>query len=318
MSTPQPRQQLLLVKNLYTEAIQASGRDDKFSTSKGILFFDLAVEQMLLTVVTSLPTKGPVPTGELKWDKLWQAASDIMAENGHTLPGNAALRSLHQDRNRVQHSGSTFHFSQVRKYVGHVGNMLAVVFQDAFGLNFETFREWDLVGSEDLRRWLKESEDFLSEGNVVACIVGCALAHSWIMSAIRKETKQGRMRGSIGREVRDRAVLRAFKDMYEALAEDISQLENEVVAIGVGLPVMDTRRFLRYTRLIGIFEAEAGNLQLVHRGKSEENDPDVANYMLDYVARLIQFVEDSYPSVLDMIKVKIFLKDQEVWQKRGV
>src|SRR4028119_1633958 len=136
MSASKPRHQLLLVKNLYMEGVQAAAREDNFSTSKGILFFDLAVEQMLVTLITALPTKVPIPKGELKWDQLWQTSSEVMMEHGHTLPGKAALKNLHQDRNRVQHGGSTFHFTQLRKFVGPVENMLSTVFHDAFGLDF--------------------------------------------------------------------------------------------------------------------------------------------------------------------------------------
>jgi hypothetical protein len=105
MTTPKPRYQLLLVKNLYSEGEQAASRENNFSISKSLLFLDLAVEQMLLTILTAINTQLPIPKGELKWDQLWQSASDIMTEQGHTLPGKAALRNLHQDRNRVQHGG---------------------------------------------------------------------------------------------------------------------------------------------------------------------------------------------------------------------
>jgi hypothetical protein len=315
MATPQLRPQLLLVKELYREAEQAAARDDKFSTSKGLLFFDLAVEQMLLTVITALPSKTPIPKGELKWDQLWQTASDIMTEHGHILPGKAALKNLHQDRNRVQHAGATFHFTQVRKYVGPVQNMLATTFQDAFGFDFENFREWDLIENEDLRRWLKESEDFLSEGNVEACIVGCILAHQWIVGAIRSQTKASRARGSLGYDLRGSVVEKAIQKVRKELIEDIQLLENEVVTIGVGLPVMDTRRFLQLTKITHVFIAVAGNIQVALTGDPRVKDSVTANYMLEYLVRLINLVEDGYPGVLNTIKVKIFPKEQQIWKK---
>ncbi len=318
MATPKPRQQLLLVKDLYKEAEQAASRDDKFSTSKGILFFDLAIEQMLITVLTSLPSKVPIPKGELKWDQLWQTASDIMKEHGHDLPGKASLKNLHQDRNRVQHGGSIFHFAQVRKYSGPVQNMLAVTFQDAFDLDFENFREWDLIGNEDLRRWLKESEDFLSEGNVTACIVGCKLAHQWIMEAIRKQTKYTRSPNSLSFGLRGHPLAQVISDLYKGLMEDIVLLDNEVVSIGVGLPVLETRRFLQLTRITHVFIAQAGNISIGGTGDTRGKDPAVANYMLEYLSRLINLVEDGYPGVLNTIKVKIFLKEQKVFTEKKI
>lgn len=313
-----PRQQLLLVKNLFQEAEQAAAREDNFSTSKGILFLDLAVEQMLLTILTSLPTKLQVPKGELKFDQLWQASTDVMTENGHTLPGKVSLRNVHQDRNRVQHAGSTFHFTQLRKYVGPVQNMIASVFQDAFGLDFDRFREWDLIGCEDLRRWLKESEDLLAEGNVPACIVGCTMAHRWIMEAIREQTKHRRMRYSLSYEGRRSPVARDLQEIRKELLEDILLMENEVVAIGIGLPVMETRRFLQSTRIINASIAIAGNLSIRYKGDPREKDREVANFMLGYMLRLIQLVEDGYPGVLNTIKIKIFPKEQKVWAKANI
>jgi hypothetical protein len=280
MTAPKPQQHLLLVKDLYREAEQASTRDDKFSTSKGILFLDLAIEQMLLTVITTLPTKVTIPKGELKWDQLWQVASDIMAEHGHLLPGKAAIKNLYQDRNRVQHGGSTFHFTQVRKYVGPVQNMLATTFQGAFGFDFENFREWDLIENEDLRRWLKESEDFLTEGNVEACIVGCILAHKLILEAIRKQTRDERSRISVSYDLRGSRVSEAIVKIAKKLSQDIEHLENEVVAIRIGLPVMDTRRFLQLTKVTLVFIAIAGNIQVTGHGDPRAKDPATANYML--------------------------------------
>lgn len=318
MSTPKPRQQLLLVKELYKEAEQASGREDTFSTSKGILFLDLAVEQMLLTIITMLPSKVTIPKGELKWEQLWQTASEVMADNGHSLPGKVSLKNLHQDRNRVQHAGSTFHFTQVRKHIGPVHNMVGTTFQEAFALDFENFREWDFIENEDLRRWLRESEDFLEEGNALACIVGCIVAYGWVIDAVRKQTKLGRMRRSIGHEIRGTTFAKALNEVRKELLEDIRLLENEVVAIGVGLPVMDTRRFLKFTRVIGVFLAEAGNISVARHGHSLDNDPTVANFMLEYLARLIQLVADGYPDVLNTISVKLFPKEQEVWLRATV
>lgn len=198
---------------------------------------------------------------------------------------------------------------------GPVQNMLANTFQDAYSLDFDNFRDWDLIANEDLRRWLKESEDFLSEGNAEACIVGCILAHRWIIEAIRKQTKPSRTRSALRYDLRGSGAARALQKVREELTTDIELLENEVVAIGVGLPVMDTRRFLQLTKVTGVFHAEAGNIEVVGDSDPRAKGPIVASSMLKYLVRPINLVEDGYPGVLNTIKVKIFPKEQKIWQK---
>jgi hypothetical protein len=321
MAASKPRQQLLLVRDFYNDAERAAGRDDNFSTSKGILFLDLAVEQMLLTIITALPTKVTIPKGELKWDQLWQTASDVMAEHGHALPGKAALRNLHQDRNRVQHAGATFHFTQARKYVGAVQHMLATTFQDAFNFDFENFREWDLVSNEDLRRWLQHYEDQLRGGNPVACIAGCVVAYGRIVYAVREKTARYPHRRDSGNMVKRYlsadfsdyltseafgAVAAEFEDLQKDVEERLDLLESELVALGVGMPVMDTRRFISSYDGVHVANFGGGKLEVVTTGvTAHEKYVERAAYMLNYLSRLIRLIEEGHPGALDDLKLKL-------------
>ncbi len=311
---------LLLVKQLFEDSRSLSDRDDSLSLSKAVIILDLAVEQLLNHIVLNLDPDLDVNASkagkEIDRKTLWgNAATCLRKEKGAGLTESREVSNLHALRNLVQHIGTEPAKSEVKRYVHATAVMLSNAFKDAYDLNFESFRLWDFVSNRDLQRWLKESEDFLSEGNVEACIVGCKIAHQWILEAVRKQTKLSRMRASISRDLRGSHVAVALQKLRKELIEDIQYLENEVMAIGVGLPVMDTRRFLQLTRVTRVFIAEAGNLSVIGNSDPRENDPAVANFMLEYLMRLINLVEDGYPGVLSNINVKIFPKEQEIWQK---
>jgi hypothetical protein len=320
MSSPRNLHQLLLVKQLYEDASLHAGYGDTFSHTKSVILLDLSVEMVLNNIVLNLDPDLTVNASKGSQDTdrrtLWgNAASAINKAKSKRLLEIREMANLHSLRNLVQHNGTEPTQTEVKRYLSAAELMLTAAFRDAYELDFANFRIWDVIENDDLRRWLKESEDFLSEGNVKACIVGCILAHQWIVKAIRQQTKESRARASISYELKGSRAAEALQKIRKELIEDIELLENEMVAIGVGLPVMATRRFLRLTRVILVFIAEAGNIQVRGKGDPQENDPTVANYMLEYLVRLINLVEDGDPGVLNTIKVKIFPSDQKIWQK---
>lgn len=241
----------------------------------------------------------------------------MMQEHGHALPNKVSLRNLHQDRNRVQHGGSTFHFTQARKYIRPVEHTLTSAFSNVFGIDFENFREWDFIENDDLRRWLKESEDALKQGGPTVCIAACNYIHRLIVKAVREYTTEMKYLSSSvdlhmrGLDMNDYASLaRTLQKLNKEITEKIDLLDEELVAIGVGLPVMDTRRFRRCGRLVSQVVFMDGHMDINWREGSLEERNTSAHFMLNYLSRLVSLIEEGYPGALGDVKIKMPLSEQ--------
>lgn len=228
------------------------------------------------------------------------------------------MASLHALRNLVQHNGTEPSKSDVKRYLHAAGLMLTDSFSAAYGLDFQHFRLWDFISNVSLRRWLEYSDDLLQQGEVLGCMVGCIVAHERVVDAIREHTKSQRSRSSRAHNLRDRrsdvlsrddvnAIEKDMRAIREDVYKEIDQLDNELVAIGVGLPVMDTRRFLQASEPILLTDDEEDGLIISdERSKRERSDgARNAAFMLDYLSRLVRLVEESYPGALKSVKLKM-------------
>lgn len=285
-------QQLLLVKELFEEAQTLAFREDTFSTSKAILFLDLAVEQMLRTIIASISPHTNYKK-DPDWYILWADASDAMQAKGFLLRNNIQLKSLHKDRNNVQHAGSTYHFTQARKYVASVEDMLSNVFQDVFRLDFFSYNLLALINNDDLRCWLQDAQQIFNEGGFSLVIAACNHAHSLVIKEVRKNTRShNQFHNSIWLDDLNpkarAALLTAFKELDAKFNEQILSLEEELVAIGVGLSVMDARRFKQYGKFCPTLQTYDGQIHFRYIGGSPDELKEAASLMLNYLSKLIR------------------------------
>lgn len=177
------------------------------------------------------------------------------------------------------------------------------------------------------------------------CIVGCNQAHSLIIRAIRRSTKLRRFRvsqvfsqhsgrqtsipGNLPFEVRsqiqqaasqiDRAIKQGVDQFRRELLQEIEFLEDEVVTIGVGMPLMDTRRFLKISGEVATSIDYEGMTRISDR--SLENDKEGAKegaiFMLNYLSRLVRLIDESDQEVIKGIQVAVPLTAQKWWHKVG-
>jgi len=82
-------QQLLLVKQLYEDGRLLASREDALSLAKAVVVLDLAIEQMLNTVImdfTSVNTpRGKGGRKDLAWGDIWDRAAAPMKLKNHEL-----------------------------------------------------------------------------------------------------------------------------------------------------------------------------------------------------------------------------------------
>ncbi len=311
-------QQLLFVKQFFDEGQTLASREDTFSTSRAILFLDLAVEQMLQAIVASLnPTKHY--QNEPKWHELWADASSALKSHNSNLRNHGKLSNLRKDRNRVQHAGATYHFSQARGYVPPTEDMITHAFRDVYNLDFQRYNLLALISNEDLRQWLQDAEQILHEGGPMFTVAACNYAHRLVIEAVQTQTRGRSSLGSGigplpgGMDIRDSARLyRVLDDLNKDLRREIISLEEEVVAIGVGVSILEARRFRTSGNLVSVSVYQDGQMHINHKSGSVDERTEAAKFMLDYLSRLIRSIEETYVGVLKELKIKIPLKEQTV------
>lgn len=318
MANPANPQQLLIVKDFFGEAQTLALREDTFSTSKAILFLDLAVEQMMRAIIATLD-----PSRQYKkdphWQELWTDASAVLQINGFELHNHFPLKALHGHRNMVQHGGASYHYSQARNHVAPAQDMLSQAFRDVYGLDFFRYNLLSLIANDDLRRWLQDAEQILTEGGPMFTIAACNYAHRLVINQMRKKTRKSQghhsTRSTMLRslDIRDSARLaEAIQALDKRITQEIAALEEEVAAIGVGLSILEVRRFRSFGELVSITVFEDGQININGKEGTVEDRKEGAAFMLDYLSRLIRSIEQTYPGVLEDLKITVPLMDQEI------
>lgn len=115
----------------------------------------------------------------------------------------------------------------------------------------------------------------------------------------------------------DEEIRRGVAQFRNEIMREIEFLEDEVVTIGVGMPLMDTRRFMKLASEVSM-PVGSGTIVAVIVAKLESNAEDVregAGFMLSYLSRLIRLVNEAYPEIIATIEVPIPLTSQSCWMK---
>jgi hypothetical protein len=317
--------QLLLVKQLYDDACILVAREDDLSLIKSVILLDLSVEQMLNQILRDFHRDfSPTANGGRKdvgWQRLWQHASPELKKMGSELLNYRELSSLHEVRNLAQHNASIPTQAEVKRYVQPADEMMTRIFHDAYKQDFHNFTLWDLIPNEGLRQWLQDSESALSSGQSEISIAGCNVAHGLIISAIRNFTRLRRFgRASVFSGSSFSGFPRGFPSMLSSYLSQmmgaIEFLEDEVVTIGAGMPLMDTRKFQKIGSDVLVFLADSGDIQINTKTSGSERGEVAqgARFMLNYLSRLVRLVDEAYPGVLEGIQVKKRLRGQKIWE----
>jgi len=315
MSTPPNAQQLLLIKELFGDAQALASRDDTFSTSKAILLLDLSVELMLRAVVFTL-VPNLSPKKELHWQDLWKEADAALKLRNCQLHDYAPLKTLHDHRNMVQHAGAVYHYSQAQMHVPPVEDMLNHAFRDVYSLDLSSYSLLGLIANDDLRKWLQDTEQLLNEDRPVLAIVACEFAHRLVIGEVRRSTRRWwpadfKPRGLDAVDMV--SIQSAFREIRKQFEAEFEALEHEVIAIGVGLSILEARRFRRLSGYVQLSVALDGQWYInIGPDRPFQENKEAAEFMLGYLSRLIRYIEQTFGSALQDLKIEIPLMEQEV------
>jgi hypothetical protein len=321
---------LLLVKQLYQDALDSSDRVDRSLLTRALIILDLSVDLALKSILLNLDPdfladKGK---GDIAWPELWRKTDLALKQSGRTgLTEFSECKSLHDLRNLVQHQGSEPSKSDLTRYLKAVERMLGLAFSATFGLDFSNLRKWDFLENEDLRKLLAESEEFLDKGNSVLSIIGCKIARDKIVQAIRSYARgphehRPRMdyypRPSFGSNVpQDLTDMKVFVDYVNEVNDhtqkQIERLEQEILLIGFGLSTADTRKFVHASGFTHetFFEDGGMSVQVVGGRTPEELEAEAA-FMLNFLFSLLRALGESTSTVLSDLKVERPLSTQEI------
>ncbi len=323
MSTIRNFEQLIFVKQLCDDAKSLLNIGDVLSLTKSLIIIDLAIEQTLKTIILNLNPSFYIPRGrqDINWKDLWNEADSIIKNLGkHGLTEQVECTRLRELRNLVQHTGAQPTLVDVSRFVESAEKMLEQVFSDAFSLDFGNLRTWDFLNSNDLKTLLIESEDFLQKDDPIACIVGCKKTRDAILEVIDKYTaKEKNLHAPSPHNMR-----RTFRgipelsnylsEMEKFLSEKISLIKTELVFIGLGMPIFNTRRFIELGKVVGFSEAYDGTMYFRINTPGKEKDLDNlksdAMFMLNYLYRLLSLINEKHYNLLDKIQVKKQLSKQ--------
>jgi hypothetical protein len=314
MPTPRNFEQLLIVKQLYQDSDLLINKGDIFSLSKAVIFLDLSIELTLKTILLNLnpnflsqlfqqpqikvTQKQHV---DISWHIAWtQASKELQAINKSSLSEEAESRNLRNSRNGIQHNGQTPATQDVKRYLASTTRMLKDAFHSAFDLDFENLRSWDFIQNKDLKQLLKESEDFLNQ-KITNCLFGCI----WALHLIKEEIQSKKIYFHLNAND-------DLRHYNQFITERFNNLEIEILLVGMGMSIIDTRRFLYYQKIFSDFQEEPTlSLKASFTIESLEEDILEAKFMLNYLFRLLRFIEDNQPEILENITIKIPLSKQK-------
>jgi hypothetical protein len=336
MPTLRNFEQLLIVKQLYEDAVLLTDRGDVFSLSKAVLFLDLSIETTLKAILINLnpnyltqffqqkQLKTSQKQGfDVSWHVAWeQASNELEKKNRPALSEESESRNLRSLRNGIQHNGQTPTIQDTKRYLISTQKMLRDAFLSAFDLDFENLRSWDFIQNKDLKQLLIESEDFLTQKDVLSCIIGCLRALNLILGAILYKTKSytlsSRHDFSFPNEFRKfESNLKSFLNDYnKLLIKNFDNMESELLLVGMGMLITDTRRFLSYKKILS--DGQDPPSIRIKGGFTEQTfkeDFSEAEFMLNYLLKLIRFIEDNQPEILENIHIKVSRSQQKSLNK---
>jgi hypothetical protein len=105
----------------------------------------------------------------------------------------------------------------------------------------------------------------------------------------------------------------AFREIRKQFEAEFEALEHEVIAIGVGLSILEARRFRRLSGYVQLSVALDGQWYInIGPDRPFQENKEAAEFMLGYLSRLIRYIEQTFGSALQDLKIEIPLMEQEV------
>ena len=331
-------QGLLIAHQLFHDGEALAKLDGEFHALRAVLLIDLSVEHVLNMII--LDNDGPDQSGDARADKnfrqLIQAAGKIYKTKtgNRRFPQEKNLKIVHDLRNLAQHNGTAPRNPELFRYIPRIRQFHQGVFEDLFGVDFDTLQIWDFLPNPDVGRFMRECSE-LAQGDQIdrnAAALGCWAIYYRITLILRREgylrggrwsensalKKVHKLRpGIAGSRLRDSRgsvhnLAHSVNELREALEKELNAIRAELLVASLGIPLAETRRFIQTLRvafwsLPASTVFTAAMLETRHsRGVQEDELPP----MLAYIARLAYLSAESFPSHFASLRVNISPKEK--------
>lgn len=288
------RKKLALLKQLYQRGIVQSSSD--YSTVNRILSvigFDLAIENVLRTVISTLNTSIRVDEDRTFHKLVQQANDELQKSNLDPIPDEGRIKYVHKVRNDAQHNSrypSEIEVSDSRTYAR---DFLQKIVWQVWGCSFDSISLVDFVNNQKAREFLAQSEVALAQDDYEECVSNANAGLSWIISKVPRLLIGDSLRSSfwrysatqyrvsydrIGslRHVPDRdtdlrnlavgmrkevssefeKIYRALDEMRRDLAHEFGVVQDTLVYFTLGLNHADFLRFRQFAGTVHFYRDE--------------------------------------------------------------
>jgi hypothetical protein len=170
---------LVLVKRLYQQAlVQSTSQHDLISSILSVIGFDLAIETMLKTIVSSLD---PSRTLADSFQSVIQQADVVLdKEKLNPIPDKGHIYHVHTIRNNAQHKASYPSGTEVNDCRTYTRDFLQKVTLQVWDLQFDDINLSDLVQDKKAKELLKNAEDALDKNDYKKATEQAIAAFAWV------------------------------------------------------------------------------------------------------------------------------------------
>lgn len=251
-TNPITHKKLVLVRQLFESAsVQASSRYSPVSRIIALIGFDLAVETLLKSVVSSLDTR---EQPEKAFQGILQQANDKLQEAGFLpLADEANIRHVHGLRNDAQHKAKYPTDDDVKECQLYVGSFLQKVCLQLWNIEFRNISIVGLIQNEKSKEYLVSAEKALSDNDFEDAIRQAYAALSWVTSNVRKQlfSKDNGLSESFDfSEVSDQidddlanAIDTGFEPIRDEISYEFSNIQDTMLLFAIGV------NYAQYVRL---------------------------------------------------------------------
>jgi hypothetical protein len=304
--------QILIIKRLFEDATLLSLRNDNFSLITALILSDLTVELSLKNVIGHFDPNYFNTFGkkeDLYFKPAWLAAQKILKENNYEpLKEKPLLYAQHEQRNLVQHTGSVPSKADVDKYLAANKRMLTHLYQSVFNADFDQLRTWSFIGRESLKTFLCSVEDALKNGNPGGALAGCYYVRAFLLESLKKSSFKSRVSGINFHSMNDSLEASSFKSGLERMKlqfiKNFDLLDTEMLLVGLGMSIIDTRRFLQSDLINISIYMDGGISKNISEPLSKKDATEACEFHLQYINRILRRINDTYPEIIDEIKIE--------------
>jgi len=304
-ANPITHKKLVVVRQLFESAsAQASSRYSPVSRIMAIIGFDLAVETILKTIISSLDTKDQP---ENTFQNVLKQVKDKLQESGFpSLPDEANIRHVHGLRNDTQHKAKYPTDDDVKESQFFVSDFLQKVTLQIWNIEFHNISIAELVQNEKSKEYLVLAEKSLLQDDFENTIRHSYAALLWVTSNVRKQLfdRQNTLSESFDfsevseqAEINDdlvEAIETGFEPIRDEISHELDKIQDTLFSIAIGL------NYAQYVRLQmilpDVISFDDGNLvrqPSFFRKKITKPDAQFAlNYCIDAIIQIESQIGD--------------------------